>query len=149
MQKKVRNSSEGEQTSVKQEYDDDSCSSGHENLARSVSRWLPVSGKMPVQVNIDEVPSSSTRKRKHLDSDHVASDAILAEPFDQHDTTDSGVSARKTDVYDHFGRYISSLLREIGPPDSFLLQQEVTGLILARLREKSFVKREPNTPSLD
>lgn len=150
---------------MKQEQDDDSRSSafndiGHEYLTRSVNRWLPSSagsGEVPVQVNVDEIPSSSTRKRKYRDecrkedynSRNDVSDSVMAEPFDQHDTLDSGVSARKTDVYDHFGRYISALLRELGPPDSFLLQQEVTALILGRLRERSFVKRGPNTPSPD
>lgn len=43
------------------------------------------------------------------------------------------VVEKEQDSYDHFGKYIASLLRIIGHPDSMVLQSQITTLITNKL----------------
>jgi cobalamin biosynthesis protein CobT len=53
--------------------------------------------------------------------------------------TAKNIAFKKEDSYDHFGKYIASLLRNVGPPAAVQLQHEITSLILRRT--KSYVNQ--------
>jgi len=60
--------------------------------------------------------------------------------MDPQETSDSGMSRasiKKDDLYDAFGKYVASLLRELGSPESLQAQQEITALIFTKLGSKS------------
>jgi hypothetical protein len=46
--------------------------------------------------------------------------------------TSKNIAYKKEDSYEYFGKYIASLLRDVGPPGAMELQHEIIGLILRR-----------------
>lgn len=52
----------------------------------------------------------------------------------QKTTPEPEIVSVRGDMYEHFGKYVASVLRDLGPPSSWTLQQEITALMMTKLR---------------
>nr|KAF7394464.1 hypothetical protein H0235_017059 [Vespula pensylvanica] len=114
-----------------------------------LSKTLPVCNK-PVEkrkvfFNKTESENKLPKKKKNM---NVCEDsAFISHVLNklQDISTRAEQIAEKKDSYDHFGKYIGSLLRTIGFPDAMKLQQQIITLIMNRMCAPTIQNQYSNT----
>jgi hypothetical protein len=76
-----------------------------------------------------EIPSAKKKKAMQVDKEIK----FMTEALGKLDDLTTRATANKDDAYDHFGRYVASMLRTIGPPDAMMLQQQITIMLTNKM----------------
>lgn len=91
-------------------------------------------------------PQPSTSKNKKSIHDHEI--GFMTSAIDKlHEISNraSQVATNKEDSYDHFGKYIASMLRSIGPPKAIRLQQSFMNEITNAMCPPEYVITDNST----
>lgn len=91
-------------------------------------------------------PQPSTSKNKKAIHDHEI--GFMTSAIEKlHDISNraSQVATNKDDSYDHFGKYIASMLRGIGPPTAIRLQQNIMNIITNAMCPADYVITDNST----
>ncbi|XP_046401908.1 uncharacterized protein LOC124167894 [Ischnura elegans] len=126
-----------EDIELKQEVSDIENDSVPETRVISADRILPAEtvnrGVKRKEVPVQEEPDIRSLRRTFTS---VASEQNRIPPVIEvpEETADIAAASRLEDAHDQFGKYIASLLRAIGYPEALRLHQEITALVLSRMR---------------
>lgn len=92
--------------------------------------------KIIIQQKEEQLQNKKPKVKTNMTNESTVSTSTPVQKFEySSNQSKPNLLLQRRDSYDHFGQYMASLLREIGPPTSIMLQQEFTTLVYKKMQK--------------